>query len=133
MPAACGDGAVDTGEQCDDANAIDTDACPSSCLNAFCGDGFVQAGVEQCDDGNVPRYGATSAGSLINVEIRLYETTNVIEVHYGAAAPGTAPTTFSASVGWESPDGAVGANVLGCVTNCGLTNWPTDTIYRYTP
>lgn len=48
----CGDGNVDPGEECDDANADDTDACPSTCASAFCGDGFVQAGVETCDDGD---------------------------------------------------------------------------------
>jgi cysteine-rich repeat protein len=49
---ACGDGNVDPGEECDDANMDDTDACTSACSNAACGDGFVQAGVETCDDGN---------------------------------------------------------------------------------
>jgi cysteine-rich repeat protein len=35
-----------------DGNADDTDACRSDCNAASCGDGFVQAGVEQCDDSN---------------------------------------------------------------------------------
>ena len=48
----CGNGAVEIGEQCDDENDIDTDACVQ-CLDAVCGDGFVQAGVEMCDDGNM--------------------------------------------------------------------------------
>jgi cysteine-rich repeat protein len=50
--AVCGDGTVDEGEECDDGNAVDTDSCPSSCVNAACGDSFVQNGVEECDDGN---------------------------------------------------------------------------------
>jgi cysteine-rich repeat protein len=41
------------GEQCDDGNQANTDACTASCLDAVCGDTFVQQGVEQCDDGNV--------------------------------------------------------------------------------
>ncbi len=51
----CGDGAVNmlAGEQCDDHNTIDTDACLSSCRIARCGDGVIRAGVEYCDDGNV--------------------------------------------------------------------------------
>ena len=49
----CGDGTVDAGEDCDDGNQDDTDACTSSCKSAKCGDGIVQAGVEQCDDGNM--------------------------------------------------------------------------------
>ncbi|NMC72338.1 MAG: DUF4215 domain-containing protein [Myxococcales bacterium] len=51
-PANCGDGTIDTGEECDDGNADNTDACLSDCRNAGCGDGFTWAGVEACDDGN---------------------------------------------------------------------------------
>jgi cysteine-rich repeat protein len=40
-------------EQCDDANASNTDGCLNTCRLATCGDGYVRAGVEQCDDGNV--------------------------------------------------------------------------------
>ncbi|MDC0721039.1 DUF4215 domain-containing protein [Nannocystis bainbridge] len=50
--AECGDGTVngDAGEECDDQNEVDTDAC-IACKTATCGDGFVQAGAEECDDG----------------------------------------------------------------------------------
>ena len=48
----CGNMSVDPGEQCDDMNADNTDACLDICFNAFCGDGFTQVGVEDCDDGN---------------------------------------------------------------------------------
>jgi len=48
----CGDGVVDPGEDCDDANADDADACLSTCTAASCGDGVVQLDVEGCDDGN---------------------------------------------------------------------------------
>jgi cysteine-rich repeat protein len=52
--AGCGDGTVNpsAGEACDDGNGNGDDACPPTCQNAFCGDGYLQAGVEQCDDGN---------------------------------------------------------------------------------
>src|SRR5262245_22524726 len=36
----CGDGMVDMGEECDDGNPDDTDACTNACLNAICGDGI---------------------------------------------------------------------------------------------
>ena len=49
---ACGDGVRQAGEQCDDGNADDGDACTNRCKSAKCGDGAVQTGVEQCDDGN---------------------------------------------------------------------------------
>jgi len=51
VPTACGDGVVDPGEECDDANSTSTDAC-IDCRNAVCGDAFVHAGVEECDDAN---------------------------------------------------------------------------------
>lgn len=49
---ACGNGTLDEGEECDDGNQDDTDACRSTCVAARCGDGVVRAGVETCDDGN---------------------------------------------------------------------------------
>ncbi len=48
---SCGDGIVDAGEQCDDGNDVNTDACVN-CMNAECGDGYLEAGVEECD-GNI--------------------------------------------------------------------------------
>jgi cysteine-rich repeat protein len=52
-PAMCGDGFVWEGmETCDDANAVDEDACTNACAVAVCGDGIVQEGVEACDDGD---------------------------------------------------------------------------------
>jgi len=50
--ASCGNGVVDFGEECDDGNAVDTDACRSNCVAATCRDGVVWEGVEECDDGN---------------------------------------------------------------------------------
>jgi cysteine-rich repeat protein len=48
----CGDGLIQAGEQCDDANADDSDFCTSLCQNATCGDGFLHTNFEDCDDGN---------------------------------------------------------------------------------
>ncbi|PCC72463.1 Myxococcus cysteine-rich repeat-containing protein [Nannocystis exedens] len=47
----CGDGRLDPGEQCDDGNDDDADVCRNDCQAASCGDGVVQRGVEECDDG----------------------------------------------------------------------------------
>jgi len=62
----CGDGIVETGEACDDGNAVSGDGCSATCqvekgwscptpnqpcVAAKCGDGVV-AGTETCDDGN---------------------------------------------------------------------------------
>ena len=47
----CGNGTTEAPETCDDGNTDDTDDCTSRCFFAKCGDGFVHAGVEQCDLG----------------------------------------------------------------------------------
>lgn len=47
----CGNGKVETGEQCDDGNAIDTDICTHLCRLPVCGDNVVQW-AEECDDGD---------------------------------------------------------------------------------
>jgi cysteine-rich repeat protein len=50
--AACGNNRLDSGEECDDGNLVDEDACTAVCRRARCGDGAIQAGIEQCE-GNV--------------------------------------------------------------------------------
>ena len=47
----CGNGIVDSGEQCDDGNANDCDGCSHLCQFRGCGDGTVEDDChEQCDD-----------------------------------------------------------------------------------
>ncbi len=48
----CGNGTIDSGEECDDGNSDNGDACLNNCHAAICGDGYVWAGHEECDDGN---------------------------------------------------------------------------------
>jgi len=48
----CQNNKQEEGEECDDGNNIDTDACTNICKDAFCGDAITWSGVEQCDDGN---------------------------------------------------------------------------------
>ncbi len=49
----CGNGLMEGEEACDDGlDNADTAACTSACAVAACGDGFVQDGVEECDDSN---------------------------------------------------------------------------------
>jgi cysteine-rich repeat protein len=57
--AVCGDGVVQSGEDCDDGNDSNADACPTTCKPHRCGDGIARgdlvegvAGFEACDDGN---------------------------------------------------------------------------------
>ncbi len=52
IPPECGDGNHDANEECDNGNANANDAaCTLACTVAVCGDGFVEAGKETCDDG----------------------------------------------------------------------------------
>ncbi|MBU4512413.1 DUF4215 domain-containing protein [Patescibacteria group bacterium] len=64
----CGDGTVDEGdEECDDSNTSDGDGCSASCaIEAFCGDGNLDAG-EECDDGNNDNWDGCSGGCLVEV------------------------------------------------------------------
>ena len=48
----CGNSLLELGEECDDGNLEDGDACTPECLLPVCGDGHVGPD-EQCDDGNL--------------------------------------------------------------------------------
>ena len=52
--ARCGDGVVQSslGEECDEGDYVDFNACTLDCRLARCGDGILQKG-EPCDDGNM--------------------------------------------------------------------------------
>ena len=58
----CGNGVLNHAEQCDDGNTSDTDACTSACLFATCGDGVIEAGVEECDGFNLNGRNCSSLG-----------------------------------------------------------------------
>ncbi|HTR54721.1 MAG TPA: DUF4215 domain-containing protein [Kofleriaceae bacterium] len=63
----CGNGIVDSGEQCDlGAANSDTGACTTACTIAKCGDHLVETGVEQCDGSSVMGH-ACSASCTIEV------------------------------------------------------------------
>lgn len=47
----CGDGAVTTGEECDDGNKANADGCEADCTLPVCGNDVRDPG-EECDDGN---------------------------------------------------------------------------------
>lgn len=64
----CPDGDLDPGEECDDGNDSNTDACLDTCVAASCGDGFVQGGVEECDDGNLDPGDGCDAGCAVEVD-----------------------------------------------------------------
>jgi cysteine-rich repeat protein len=51
IPDGCGNGTLDSAEECDDGNNENGDGCDEACNLEVCGDGVTQAG-EACDDGN---------------------------------------------------------------------------------
>ena len=51
IDTGCGNGSVESPEECDDGNTIDQDACVGDCIAARCGDSLLNVGVEECDDG----------------------------------------------------------------------------------
>ncbi len=53
----CGNGVIDAGEACDDANAADGDGCDRNCSLTGCGNGVVDP-HEGCDPGNI-QWGAS--------------------------------------------------------------------------
>jgi len=83
---------------------------------------------------NVPQFGPGVSYYLLTAELRLYEGRNTIEVHYGALQQiGSTPNDFSATVGWEGPSGAIGQNILGCGSTCLASDWPSNTVFTYSP
>ena len=88
---SCGDGTVDPGEACDDGNVIDEDDCTVTCALARCGDGFVQAGIEECDDGNL------ASGDGCDSNCKLSEGPEVVTC--AELAPLAGGTTCAATAG----------------------------------
>ena len=43
LRSPCGNGKIDTGEQCDDGNILDGDRCSSLCRNEGCGNSLIEA------------------------------------------------------------------------------------------
>ena len=67
---SCGDGIVDPGEECDDANTVDCDACSNHCTFVTgCGDG-TRCGTEACDDGNAASCDGCSPTCTVEVGAR---------------------------------------------------------------
>ena len=92
----CGNGLVDTNEECDDGNENDNDKCTNTCKLAFCGDGIVETATEECDDANAndsdactteckTRH-AAACSDLLTTDPEAGDTTLVIDAD-GPSAP----------------------------------------------
>ncbi|MEK6941934.1 MAG: DUF4215 domain-containing protein, partial [archaeon] len=99
---SCGNGALDAGEECDDGNPINTDACNNSCLPAVCGDGIVQV-PETCDAGADQPNGVCFSNEC-NAQICACAKNSgglkitAIKIVPGTFTAGNAPQTFDANV-----------------------------------
>ena len=104
----CGNGRLDTGEECDDGNTDPSDGCTNSCT--VCGN-HVMAPYEQCDDGNLVNGDAcdsncalTACGNGIVTAGEQCDDGNT------DACDGCSPTCQIDAPGFRCGDGAVNAS-----------------------
>jgi PKD repeat protein len=89
---------------------------------------------------NVRSFASNNNYVRINFQVKLYETTNIIEFHYGTVGTGTHNAGEGASIGIEDATGGAthfkeattGSTITGVTTLTSLSNWPTAN-YRFTP
>jgi MYXO-CTERM domain-containing protein len=105
-PEGCHDGDLDPGEECDDGNFSNSDACVNPCVFASCGDGYTQVGVEPCDDGDMDNTDACLVGCI-------------------------APTCGDGytRVGVEDCDDANGINTDACLDDCSAASCGDGYLY----
>jgi MYXO-CTERM domain-containing protein len=114
----CGNGLIekDLDEECDDGlENSDTGACLSTCVAAACGDGFVQDGVEECDDANVD----PGDGCAADCTVEVAETTGTDT----GTATDTGPGPDSSGEGVSDSDTDTNATVT--MTDATMTD-PSD-------
>ena len=100
--ARCGNGVLDSGEQCDDGPTNDDGgACLSTCVKATCGDALIWKGVEQCDGINITGCGGQacrcqdigfSAGTLSCAPSCTFDTSQCGPAFTPTATPTVTPT-----------------------------------------
>jgi len=90
----CGNGTVDAGEECDDGNQSNDDACLNNCKNATCGDGHVWNGQEECDDGN-----QISGDGCSETCVTEFCGDGIVQAGIGEQCEGTAQQTCSTTCG----------------------------------
>lgn len=116
----CGNGVVETYEECDDGATEDGDGCSAKCLmegdSGTCGDAILDSSQEQCDDGNTEDGDGCSAQCL-NEGSRAIGSTC-----------GDGTVDHSASTGGEDCDDGNAVSGDGCSRNClneGTTEFST--------
>ena len=91
--------------------------------------------VVQWQNVNSPYY----SSRIINFQVRLYETTNIIEFWYGDVSDGSREYEYAAfgiedNIGGSGHfiDGPTGSNIIGTTGLNSYDNWPT-VFYRFSP
>ena len=93
----CGDGMTNGGEECDDGNLNNTDACSNACtLTSGCGDGDLDPG-ELCDDDNLTAGDGCSAACQPDITCAGGETPVVAFVSGNDPIPDNLPAGLSRS------------------------------------
>lgn len=111
--AVCGNGVEESGEECDDGDADNTDECTSTCMDAECGDGYVRVGVEACDGG----LNCISPGQFNSCQIPQFNTGGEPPLpsssSSSAASAGANISSTSSLSGGIPPGGPGGAGAAG--------------------
>ena len=113
--ALCGNGSIETGEDCDDGNASPDDGCSSLCL--------AEGGGETCGDGNLDRDATTLAGeecddgNTIDGDGCSAECLNEGSRSVGATC-GNGDVAYSETVGGEDCDDGNKSSGDGCSAVC---------------
>ena len=104
LKTSCGNRMPDEGEECDDGNLQEDDACRNDCTAIRCGDGILDlAAGEVCDDGNEDDDDACRA-----------DCRNVASCGDGVARTDLGPE----DEGYEECDDANISNIDDCLNNC---------------
>ena len=131
---ACGDGVLDTGEQCDDGNTNSGDGCSATCTietaPAVCGDG-VPAGTEQCDDGNT-----TSGDGCSSTCKTEYKTTANWAIKLANGTPQTCPNGYDTAALYNQlvdtngqPVGQPVIDLFTCADGTGTSGYLAQGVY----
>lgn len=107
--ANCGNGSVDAPETCDlGAANSDSGECLTTCVRAVCGDGFVWAGVEECDTNNLAGRDCTQLGygtGRLQCAACRFDFTQCGPPLPPTATPSASPTPTSTPTATVTPSG----------------------------